>query len=131
VIYTVTITGHVPCKKNGKHSWKGRVVIDPAARSAADWLTLQLRSWWGSREPLEKVQRIEAVFNVRDGRSDLDGKYTTIQDCLVAAGVLANDSIARVPQFACGAFQGKGGESVTISILVEVEPPRQKRRVTP
>lgn len=121
MIHTATITGHVPCKKNGKHSWKGRVVIDPKARAEVDALTWQLRAWWGGRDPIDRVEKIEASFLVRSGRSDLDGKYTTIQDCLVDAGVLANDSISRIPAFSCRAYCVGGVEKVTISISVAVE----------
>lgn len=119
MIYTVTIAGHVPAKKNGKHAWKGRVVIDPAARSEADWLTLQLRRWWGRREPIGFVNRLGCLCSVRDGRSDLDGKFTTIQDCLVEAGVLVNDSIARVPLIWCGSNRTKGEETAEIEIVTE------------
>ncbi len=126
MIHTVTITGHVPAKKNGKHSYRGRVVIDPAARAEADWLTLQLRQWWGRRPALESVRSIDIDFHVRSGRADLDGKYTTVQDCLVEAGVLVNDSIARVPEFGCCAVVVKGDFEESVITITTPDQPAQK-----
>lgn len=125
MIYTASITGHVPAKKNGKHSYKGRVVIDAKARAEANWLTCQLRRWWGRKPALEAVSNIDIDFHVRSGRADLDGKYTTVQDCLVEAGVLVNDSIARVPEFGCCALVVKGDfEESVITITTPDEPAR-------
>ena len=100
---TLTLLGHVATKKNGKAAFNGRVVQTRAKKADLDSLILQARQQWGGRPPLQKA-KIQALFFVRDGRGDLDGKYTTLQDVLVKAGVIRNDSIARLPGFKADAI---------------------------
>ena len=103
--YTLELRGSVPCKKNRWHRGKGGMYFDePEAKrgniqALIDALILQSRTQWNGQavRPIERTELISAVFTVKDGRSDLDGKWTTLQDILVKAGVLRNDSIARVP----------------------------------
>jgi hypothetical protein len=97
-LHRILLAGHVPTKKNGKRAWAGRVVIDPAVRGHIDALVYQARGIWRARPPIEKARMIRAIFGVRDGRGDLDGKWTTLLDCLVRARVIRNDSIARLPR---------------------------------
>jgi Holliday junction resolvase RusA-like endonuclease len=89
------IRGHISTKKNGKMAWGGKVVTTRISKQELDALILQVKSQWKA-EPLEYTKHLRVTFHVRDGRGDLDGKYTTLQDVLVKAGVLKNDSIARV-----------------------------------
>jgi len=100
--HRLMLVGHCPTKKNAKHAWKGRVIIDPAIKAQVQVLEWRARSIWGARKPLPSAI-VHARFFVRDGRADLDGKYTTIQDVLVKAGVLANDSIARIKRVSMAA----------------------------
>jgi Holliday junction resolvase RusA-like endonuclease len=93
--HVIELRGHVPTKKNGKRSFQGRVVTNPEVVGDLRALTLQARLKWGARPPVQKAA-LKATFYVRDGRGDLDGKFTTIQDVLVKARVLRNDSIARI-----------------------------------
>jgi Holliday junction resolvase RusA-like endonuclease len=83
-------------------SWGGRVVINREIKAQVELLEWRAREKWTGREPIAKA-RVAAKFFVRDGRGDLDGKYTTLQDVLVNAGVLRNDSIARLKGFSCEA----------------------------
>jgi Holliday junction resolvase RusA-like endonuclease len=112
--HKITLLGRVPTKKNGKKAFGRRVVIDPAIKSEIAFLTLQVRSQW-KREPVERAA-VAALFHVSDGRSDLDGKLTTILDCLVQGGALRNDSIARVKTLAAEAIIDPEGERVVIEI---------------
>jgi hypothetical protein len=96
------IRGHIATKKNGKMSWGGKVVTTRISKRELDALILQVKSQWRS-EPLEETKHLHAKFYVRDGRGDLDGKYTTLQDVLVKAGVIRNDSIARLRAFSAEA----------------------------
>lgn len=112
---TLTLLGHVATKKNGKAAFNGRVVQTRAKKADLDSLILQARQQWGGRPPMETAC-ISAAFFVRDGRSDLDGKYTTLQDVLVKAGVLRNDSIARVKSFgACAKIDPN--ERVVVTVI--------------
>lgn len=103
--------GHVPGKKNRyKRSALGGgrrgMFQDPQIASQLDYLVLQAKAQWKC-EPLEEVVHLIANFTVRDGRGDLDGKYAALQDCLVTAGVIRNDSIARIRGFAASAVIGE------------------------
>ena len=94
--HRLTIKGHVPSKKN---LWKrrrgGGLYIASADAKELESLLWQVKGQW-SWGPLHRPS-IYARFFVLDGRSDLDNKWTAVQDVLVAAGVLTNDSIASLP----------------------------------
>jgi Holliday junction resolvase RusA-like endonuclease len=105
VTYTLELKGTVPCKKNRWHRGRnGAVYFDEAPQKQGniqallDALQLQVQAAW-KRPTIERVAEIRALFIVQNGRSDLDGKYTTLQDVLVKAGVLRNDSILRLQGF--------------------------------
>jgi Holliday junction resolvase RusA-like endonuclease len=95
--HRLKINGHVPSKKN---LWKrrrgGGMYLATKDAAAIEGLLWQVKSQWQNTGPLWKP-RISATFFVVDGRSDLDNKWTAVQDVLVAAGVIANDSIACLP----------------------------------
>lgn len=107
-------------KKNGKRSFRGRVIIDPNVQREIRSHELVARAAWGGRAPLERA-KISAVFYVRDGRGDLDGKWTTAQDVLVKAGVLRNDSIARLDHVILRAVVTNGDEAVEIRLYSDGE----------
>jgi len=93
----LTLVGHVPAKKN---EWKrargGGIYFDRhETRPEIDSLVLQARAQW-RRDPADKPSII-ATFYVRDGRGDLDNRYTTVQDVLVKAGVLQGDNVKHLP----------------------------------
>ena len=114
--YALELRGAVPSKKNRlRVSRKGGRYAD-GVRGALDSLRLQAQAAWRGQEPLERVSCIDVVFLVRDGRADADGKYTAVQDVLVKAGVLRNDSIARVPAFSVRAVLTAGDEMSLISL---------------
>ena len=99
-LLTLRFIGHVPVKKNNlRRGARGGVFIQSAVSGDINSLLFQAREQWNVRQPIETVADIDATFEVLDGRSDLDGKYTTIQDVLVKARVLRNDSIARIRKF--------------------------------
>ena len=112
--HTLTLLGGVPCKKNGYKPFGRRVVIDPAIRSEIAFLTLQVRGQW-HKAPVERAE-VRARFHVRNGRADLDGKLTTLLDCLVQGGALRNDSIARLKVLSAEAVIDPEGESVEVEI---------------
>ena len=93
----LTLLGHVPAKKNEwKRAGRGGIYFDrDATKPEIDSLTLQARKQW-RRDPAHEPS-IMATFYVRDGRGDLDNKYTTVQDCLVKAGVLRSDNVKHLP----------------------------------
>jgi Holliday junction resolvase RusA-like endonuclease len=113
---TLTLAGHCPTKKNGKRALGGRVVMDREIAGQITRLMWQAREQWAGKPPIQQC-RITATFYVRDGRADLDGKYTTMQDVLVAAGVIRNDSIARVAGFCCEAIVDSNER-----VVVEITP---------
>ena len=114
--FTLELRGPVPAKKNRLRVSRRRGHYADGVKAALDSLRLQAQSAWRGREPLESVFCIDVVFLVRDGRADADGKYTTVQDVLVKAGVLRNDSIARVPAFSVHTVRTVGDEMSLVSL---------------
>lgn len=112
----MTLQGHVPSKKN-RYRYTARGGYMPKdVRSELASLELQARSQW-KQATLESAV-IGAVFYVRDGASDLDNKFVALQDCLVSAGVIRNDSIKRVKRISAEAVIIKGGDEYT-EVVVE------------
>lgn len=114
--YVIRLRGHVPSKKNRwSRSAKGGMHIPKEIAAEIDGLILQAKSQWKS-SPLESAE-LRAGFVVRDGRSDLDNKVTAVQDILVKAGVLRNDSIAHLWSLnATAVIAPLMEESVTITL---------------
>ena len=94
--HKLTFTGKCPTKKNSKHAWKGRVVIDPEIRERLEALLWQAREQWCGKAPIETVESIRAWFYVPHYRADMDGKFTTLLDILTKARVIRNDNMACV-----------------------------------
>lgn len=124
--HQLTFRGHVPSKKNSKRAWKGRVMIDPEIQVIVRGLEMQARFAW-KREPIERAS-IRAVFYVRDGCCDLDGKFTTLQDVLVKGGVIVNDSIARVPRTSQEAVVVEDGREWCLIEIEELEKEGRRRK---
>lgn len=90
---TIIMRGTCPAKKNlWKRGKSGRMYLNDDVRAQIDTLTVQAESQWG-REPLEHPD-MEVRFYVATKRRDRDGMFTTVLDCLQAAGVLRNDNLA-------------------------------------
>jgi Holliday junction resolvase RusA-like endonuclease len=119
VTHRLLFKGPVPGKKDSMHPRKDRkgYYLDPIHAAQIEALMWQARKQWTGKEPIEKPQRIATHFFVLNGRSDLDSKYTTIQDVLVKARVIRNDSIARVKKFSAEA-EIAPDEQVVIEIEV-------------
>ena len=87
----LTIHGHIPGKKNMYlRSKNGRMFKNRALQDQVDSITLQIITQ--CREKFVKPS-ITAHFVCPDARSDLDNKWTTVEDCLVQAGVIENDNL--------------------------------------
>lgn len=99
----LVLLGPCPSKKNRRHVRRGGgVYFDRAeVQPAIDRLVLQARSQW-QQEPLSRAV-VRATFLVRSRRQDVDNMLTTLLDCLVLAGVLANDNILHVPEISARA----------------------------
>lgn len=92
--FVATITGTIPSKKNAWKRGKDRMFLDEGITAELQGLLFQLlstRNRKGMREALQGPVRIEAVFQVPKARYDLDNAYTTLQDLLEKARVIAND----------------------------------------
>lgn len=98
----IKIRGHVPAKKDNLRPRRGGLYNDPAVQAEINGIVLQIKGQW-RLPPLEETAFLRLVVTVPDGRTDLDSKYVTIQDCLVVAGVVKNDSIARINAFSAEA----------------------------
>ena len=112
---TITLLGHCPTKKNAyMRSRNGRMYRRADIAAAIDALTLQAQSQWRC-EPLAEAT-VRAKFYVRDGRGDLDGKLTTVLDILVKAGVIRNDSIARLKDIRASVAAIRPDEAVEVQV---------------
>jgi Holliday junction resolvase RusA-like endonuclease len=87
------LIGHVPGKKNRLMPRRdGQGYFNPrGTKKEIDALVWQIKAQYKGIPYV--CPAIKAVFYVSSIRGDLDNKYTTIQDCLVTAGVLVNDNI--------------------------------------
>jgi Holliday junction resolvase RusA-like endonuclease len=97
LIHQINIEGHVPAKKNllrpRKNATKGHsYYYDPEVKARLNEIDSVISDYWDGRAPLVNPI-IVYVFWTVTGRSDRDNKQTTIQDALVNAGILKDDSI--------------------------------------
>ena len=98
----LTITGQTPAQKNSKSIAYNRGTGKPFIMSNQNVKTWQntaaielLR--YRIKEPLQGRQELSIMFYVKDNRRrDLDNMLTTIQDALVKAGILEDDSWKRL-----------------------------------
>ena len=89
---SLKLTGHVPAKKNLWKRSKRGVYIDKDVAAQIQSLTVQAASQWRQRDPAIHPD-VTVQFYVKDRRSDMDNKWTTIADCLRHAGVVRNDNV--------------------------------------
>lgn len=94
----IIIRGQVPAQKNSKSIAYNRATGKPfimSNKNVKDWqelAQLQLNQVKPS-EPLEGRHSIEIMFYLKDNRRrDIDNMLTTIQDALVKAEILLDDS---------------------------------------
>jgi len=71
--------------------------IPENVKTLIDTLILQARSQW-NQPPLDRAF-IHVKFYLTDYKGDLDNKYTELQDALVKAGCLINDTPKHVTGF--------------------------------
>jgi Holliday junction resolvase RusA-like endonuclease len=101
-IYEIVIGGHISSKKNELrfNGHTGRPYYPPETRANMDEINEQvIRQWTDfrangdfARQPLTHPA-LGFTFYVQTTRSDRDNKLSTLMDCLVAGGVLKDDSI--------------------------------------
>lgn len=117
-MYSIMIRGHIGTKKNGKVAMGGYVVTTRVSKQELAGLIFQARSEFKKLglPTFEKLKDLRYRFYVRDGRSDVDGKIGTLQDCLVQGGVVRNDSIARIPRFSAEAIIVPKGEEERVVV---------------
>lgn len=97
---TIILLGQVPAQKNSKTIAYNRGTGKPfimSNQNVKDWQTsaaLHLAKYKASLPlPLQGKQELSIMFYVKDNRRrDLDNMLTTIQDALVRAGILEDDS---------------------------------------
>lgn len=98
----IIITGTVPSKKNClKLSKNGHGYYDPELRATLNDLNEQVAAQWtrtditGRKLPRAPLVHpaVAVMFYVVSGRSDLDNRWTTLLDALVAGGCFKDDSI--------------------------------------
>ena len=98
MIHILQIHGKIPSKKNLLRRRKnGGMFRVRKVADRIDGITSQIAEAWGGREPMDRPA-LRAVFRIVDHRSDVDNKYTTVQDCLTKAGVLINDNTRHGPK---------------------------------
>jgi Holliday junction resolvase RusA-like endonuclease len=120
-VMKITLSGHIPSKKNLlRRSKHGGLFRDSKVSAQIDALTLQARSQWIGREPLVRPQAI-VTFHVVDYRSDLDNKWTTVLDCLRDAGVIKNDNISNGPRPVTYDWTESGAEGCVIELYAVIE----------
>lgn len=91
----LTLHGHVPSKKNAwQRGESGVMFIPEQEKEQINALTLQAAYAWSKVLLPVDHPDLTVTFYVLAKRQDQDGMYTTILDCLQAAGVIVNDNIA-------------------------------------
>lgn len=94
----ITIEGSVPSKKNSKTIAKNKrtgsmfIMSNQNVKSWQNSAAIQLLAY-RLKEPFQKRVEMSIMFYVKDNRRrDLDNMLTTIQDALVKANILTDDS---------------------------------------
>jgi Holliday junction resolvase RusA-like endonuclease len=117
-VLTFTIYGHVPGKKNAyAQTASGRRYKPKDIAKQINDLVIQIKSFTGNIEPLIRP-RISTMFYCRDLRPDLDGKYVTLQDCLVTAGILRQDNLKYVDNFS---VRGEVDKDERVIVRLEID----------
>jgi len=92
----LTITGPIPSKKNRLHPRKDRKGYFNPDHDRLQDIVYQILMQVGNIEPLNQPS-LMVHFKCSNGRGDLDGKLTTLLDCMVRAGILVNDNLTHLP----------------------------------
>lgn len=100
--YHFKITGPIPGKKGHRGAVGGRIFTRPVVANRLKGIEAELLTEWArvrpSREPLPCVD-VTIHFTVKDFRSDLDGKLTTLLDAMKNVRIIVDDNSMRVVGF--------------------------------
>ena len=120
-VYSLTLRGALPSKKNKYKPGRSRIYIDKTAANALVPLQLQAQAAW-RHGPLTHPGLV-VVFHLSNDAQDTDGAYTAILDVLQSAGVIVNDSIRKFngPKLIQPAVICRPGEEKT-ELLFVTEP---------
>lgn len=91
---TLTLWGHCPSKKNLWSRGQKAQFLPPEVKEQIESLTTQALFAWKQPGPVEHPE-MTIKFYVNAARRDRDGMFTTLLDCLQAAGILVNDNLRR------------------------------------
>lgn len=114
----ITILGSVPSLKNNKQIYINRKTGRPfitSSNKTKDWNTDALWQLKGVPPVHEYPVAMYATFYMKDNRrKDLDNALSTVQDILVKAGILIDDSWQYVPRITLTAELDKANPRVEI-----------------
>jgi hypothetical protein len=112
------INGPIPSKKNAYAQTRaGRRFRPKELVRQINWIIWQIKAGTGNIAQLERPS-IKAHFVCTDLKGDLDNKWTTLQDCLVASGLLVNDNLKHL----CGPITITGEKGADDCTILEIEP---------
>ena len=93
---TITITGHIPSKKNSKRLVRGRLISSKAYMKWHDEKMWEMKQY---KAPKHFFGTVRLTFYARDKRkNDLTNKAESIMDLLVDSGILPDDNWYEVPR---------------------------------
>ena len=112
---TLVLWGFIPSKKNLYRSHGSRRFKDAKLSKQIEDLEWQITGQAGNIAPFIRPA-IKAHFVCKDYRSDLDNKWTCIQDALVSTGLLKDDNLKHL----CGpiVITGTKGEPERVTIRI-------------
>ena len=122
------LPGLVPNKKDNylprRQGSKGKgLCIPPEIKRQLDAIQLMIQGEWHGAPPLTQAS-VSFDFHLAHDRHDLDGMATTLQDCLVQARVLVDDSAAHVSEnHNTYRLVSKRAEGVQVSIVGDLHLP--------
>jgi len=122
MMYRITIDGPIPGKKGHRGAFGSRIFTRPAvAQRLKELEAAVFLEWFDCRTspaPLECVD-VEVHFTVKNLKSDLDGKLTTLLDVLKNVGVIVDDNSKRVVGFQVTRTLDRGCEERADITLLE------------
>ena len=128
----IELEGKIPSKKNTYKIRKSKGLYKPAEvinwENSALWqIKGQQARWSVVKTPLKEPVIVKVYFLVHS-RSDLDNKYTAIQDVLVKAGILADDKVNIVRRFEVEGEIIPSNQQEKTYIIIESYFPDEKER---
>ena len=100
--YRITVRGPIPGKKGHRGAVGGRIFTRPLVAQRLKGIEAELLKEWvmvrPHGRPLPCVD-VSVHFTVKDFRSDLDGKLTTLLDAMKNIGIIVDDNSRRVVGF--------------------------------